>query len=50
MGHCVAAAWAMTPKDTALVVAGWNEAQKAASGEVEAPSLEEYEALVARYG
>lgn len=50
MGYGVAEAWAMTPKDTALVIAGWNEAQKAASGDVDPPSLEEYEALVARYG
>jgi len=41
---------AMTPDETNLLIEGWNEAQAAQSGEVEAPSDAEYEALVARYG
>lgn len=50
MGYRVAEVRSMTPQETALVIAGWNDAQKEASGEVEAPSDAEYEALVARYG
>ena len=42
--------WAMTPDEMNLLVEGWNAAQAEQSGEVEAPSDEEYEALVAKYG
>jgi len=41
---------AMTPEETDLLIAGWNEAQASASGEVAAPTDDEYESLVARYG
>lgn len=40
----------MTPEETALLVDGWNEAQAAASGQVQAPTDAEYEELVALYG
>jgi hypothetical protein len=40
----------MTPDETSLLIAGWNEAQAAASGQVAPPTDAEYEALVARYG
>lgn len=38
---------AMTPEETGLIVSGWNQAQ---SGSVAAPTDEEFEALVERYG
>jgi len=38
----------MTPDETGLLVAGWNEAQRGSMPA--APTLDEYEALVARYG
>jgi hypothetical protein len=41
---------AMTPDETGLLIAGWNEAQAAASGQVQAPTDAEYEELVAKYG
>lgn len=41
---------AMTPDETGLLIAGWNEAQKAASGEVAAPTRDQVEDLIARYG
>jgi hypothetical protein len=41
---------AMTPDETSLLIQGWNEAQKAAGGGVQAPSDAEYEALVAKHG
>ena len=41
---------AMTPDETHLLIEGWNEAQEAQSGGVQAPSDAEYEALVAKYG
>lgn len=50
MGYRVAEVRAMTPQETALVISGFNDAQKAASGEVDAPSDAEYEALLERYG
>lgn len=50
MGYRVHEVRIMTPQDTALVIAGFNDAQKSASGEVDAPSDAEFEALVARYG
>lgn len=40
----------MTPRDTALFVMAWNEAQQEASGDVEAPSMDDLERLEARYG
>lgn len=40
----------MTPDETNLLIEGWNAAQAEASGDVQAPSDDEYEALVARYG
>jgi hypothetical protein len=40
----------MTPDEASLLIAGWNDAQAAASGEVKAPTDAEYEALVAKYG
>ena len=40
----------MTPEETTLLVEGWNAAQAEASGQVQAPTDAEYEALVARYG
>ena len=40
----------MTPDETALLVQGWNEAQRASSGEVEPPTVEDFDALVAQYG
>ena len=46
----VAMARAMTPEETQLLIDGWNAAQAAQSGDVQAPSDAEYEALVAKYG
>jgi hypothetical protein len=41
---------AMTPDETDVLIAGWNAAQKAASGNLSAPTSEEYDELVAKYG
>lgn len=40
----------MTPAETSLLIEGWNAAQSAASGNVEPPTLEQFEELVAKYG
>lgn len=40
----------MTPDETSLLIDGWNAAQREASGQVQAPTDAEFEALVARYG
>jgi len=49
-GRSVAEARAMTPEETSLLIEGWNAAQAAASGEVEAPTREQVDDLIARYG
>lgn len=43
-----AAVRAMTPEETALLVEAWNAAQE--GGGPEAPTAEEFEDLVRRYG
>jgi|GEM_PF-6484783 len=40
----------MTPRETADLVAAWNEAQSEAAGEVAPPTEDEYEELLKRYG
>lgn len=50
MGRLPAEVRALTPRETGLLVEAWNEAQRAASGEVAPPSDEQFEALVAKYG
>jgi hypothetical protein len=49
-GLTPAAVRAMTPEETDMLVRGWNDAQRAASGKVEAPSRAEVDELIARYG
>lgn len=48
MGRLPAEVRAMTPAETADLIAGWNDAHS--DGQPKAPSLEEYEELVKRYG
>lgn len=48
MGRLPAEVRAMTPADTDLLIAGWNDAH--AGDSVQAPTIEEYEELVRRYG
>jgi len=48
MGRLPAELRAMTPEETDLLIAGWNEAQ--AGDKVQPPTDEEYEELVKRYG
>lgn len=50
MGLKPAEVRAMTPDETNLLIEGWNAAQAEASGEVQAPTDAEYEALVELYG
>ncbi|MFN6976708.1 MAG: hypothetical protein ACK4OP_01160 [Gemmobacter sp.] len=40
----------MTPRDTALLIEGWNAAQAAASGMVDPPTRADFDAMVRRYG
>ena len=49
MGFLPAQVWGMTPKDTDLLVSGWNDAQQG-DGMPPAPSMEEFDDLVRRYG
>ena len=48
MGRLPAEVWAMTPRDTALLVEAWNEAQQGDS--VAPPTPEEHAELMSRYG
>lgn len=41
MGHLPAQIRAMTPADVALLIGGWNDAQRAASGKLEPPTADE---------
>lgn len=50
MGRLPAEVRAMTPRETAELIEAWNAAQSEASGKVAPPTIDEYEALVARYG
>lgn len=49
MGRLPAEVRAMTPKETDLLIEGWNDAQGGDAGPA-APTDDEYEALVRRYG
>lgn len=48
MGRLPAEIRALTPWETAELIEAWNEAQ--GGDEPAAPTLEDYDALVARYG
>lgn len=50
MGRLPPEIWALTPLETADLIQGWNEAQAAASGEVDPPTMDAFEELKARYG
>ena len=50
MGRLPAEVRAMTPDETVLLTQGWNEAQAEAYGQVQAPTDDEFQALLDRYG
>lgn len=49
MGFLPLQVWGMTPKETDLLIEGWNQAQ-AGDGMPAAPTMEEFDELVRRYG
>lgn len=40
----------MTPEETSLKIKAWNDAQREASGAVEAPTRDQVDDLIAKFG